>query len=302
MGDRNKGGVSRGSLLRSLQVGFEGFSHHRQAIARYLIDHLADAPVLSAQDLARRTGTTSSTVVRFAQHLGYSGFPQMMKSAWEEHRLLSAPSGAAVEGQLHFPVDDDFSGRAVRMDVSILEHTMSRNRTDDFLEIVSLLENAESIYLAGMFEAGLVISYMRYYMSIMGLPITAVTDNSEESVAALVEMDEKSALIAVGFGTAHQFILRLIKAARERGAASIGISENHVSEVSKLADRNLYCLLDSTSFAPSLAGAFSIGNALISALYIRNRRGYDAHISRLYSWPLSSDWLPGGRTAKDTRK
>lgn len=293
MGDGRKSKVPRGSLLRSLQDGFEGFSHARQAIARYLIDHLADAPVLSAQDLAKRTGTTSSTVVRFAQHLGFSGFPEMMKAAWEEHRLLAAPPGAAIEGQLHLPVDDDFSGRAVRMDVNILERTMSRNRADGFLEIISLLEDCEAIYLAGMFEAELVVSYMRYYMSIMGLPVTAVTDCSEESVAGLVDMDEKSALIAVGFGTAHQFILRLIKSARERGAATIGISENELSEVSKLSDHNLFCQLDTTSFAPSLVGAFSMGNAIVSALYIRNRRGYDAHISRLHSLPLSSDWLQG---------
>lgn len=298
MGDGRKREVPRGSLLRSLQDGFEGFSYSRQSIARYMIDHLADAPVLSAQDLAKRTGTTSSTVVRFAQHLGFSGFPEMMKAAWEEHRLLAAPPGAAMEGQLHLPVDDDFSGRAVRMDVSILEHTMRRNRADDFLETVSLLEKSEGLYLAGMSEAGLVVSYMKYYMTIMGLPVTAVTDSSEESVAGLVDIDERSALIAVGFGTAHQFILRLLKAARERGAVTVGISENTLSEVSKLADRNLYCQLDTTSFAPSLVGAFSIGNALISALYIRNRRGYDAHISRLHSLPLSSDWLQGKRTAR----
>jgi DNA-binding MurR/RpiR family transcriptional regulator len=291
MADGRKAKVTKGSLLRALQDDFETFSRARKAIARYLIDHLSEAPVLSAQELARRTGTTSSTVVRFAQHLGFTGFPEMMKAAWDEHRLLTAPPNGAVEGQLHFPVDDDFSGRAVRMDVNILEQTMRRNRADDFLEIISLLENSDHIFLAGMFEAALVVSYMRYYMMIMGLPVTTVTDNTEESVAALSELGEGSVLIAVGFRTAHQFIVRLIKAARERDAVSVGISDNQLSEVAKSCDRNLYCQVDSTSFAPSLVGAFSVGNAIISALYARNRRGYDASISRLHGLPLISDWL-----------
>jgi len=286
---RRKSRATNGSLLRALQDDFESFSKARKAIARYLIDHLAESPVLTAQDLARHTGTTSSTVVRFAQHLGFSGFPEMMKAAWEEHRLAGSATGA--EGQLVFPVDDDFSGHAVRVDVNILEETMKKNRGDDFLQTVELLEAADGIYLAGMFEATMVVRYLGYYMSIMGLPAVEITGNSEEQVARLAGLGEKSVLIAIGFRTAHQFLLRLIKTARERGAVSLGISENTLSEVSKIADRNLYCQLDSASFAPSLVGAFSIANALVSALYARNKRAYDTHIARLHSLPLSSDWL-----------
>ena len=288
---RRKKRATNGSLLRVLQDDFEGFSRARKSIARYLIDHLADAPVLTAQDLARHTGTTSSTVVRFAQHLGFTGFPQMMKAAWEESRLTAGGPGGGIEGQLVFPVDDDFSGRAVRVDVKILEETMKRNRADEFLQTIELLESAETIFVAGMFEAAMVATYLSYYFTIMGLPVVAVTGNSEEKVARLAGLGEKSVLIAIGFKTAHQFLLRLLKTARERGAVTIGISENRIAEVSKLADRNLYCYLDTSSFAPSLVGAFGIADALVSALYVRKKRAYDAHISRLHSLPLSSDWL-----------
>lgn len=287
---RKKGRAANGSLLRALKENFESFSRSRKAIARYLIDHLDEAPVLSTQELARRSGTTSSTVVRFAQHLGFSGFTEMMKAAWDEHRLAAAVKNEG-ERQLHLPVDDDFSGRAVRTDILILEKTMQSNELDAFLDIVELLERADTVFLAGMFEAAMVVDYLRYYLTIMGLPVTAITNNSEEAVAAAAELDENSALVAVGFGTAHQFLLRLIKAARDRGAITVGISENTLSEVAKLVDRNLFCHRDTTSFAPSLVGAFSLANAIISALYTRNKLHYDAQLARLRSLPLASDWL-----------
>ncbi|GBE57158.1 putative DNA-binding transcriptional regulator [bacterium BMS3Abin01] len=223
--------------------------------------------------------------MRFAQHLGFSGYPEMMKAAWDEHKL------AGGDEQMNFPVDDDFSGRAVRTDIHILQETIRKNKADDFLHIVQLLENAGSICLAGLFEAGMVVGYLKYYMVIMGLPVITVTDNSEDSVAGVLGMDEKSVVVAIGFGTAHQFLLRLIKAARERETVVVGISDNEFSEVAKQADTNLYCSKETSSFAPSLVGAFSIANALISALYTRNKGDYDAHISRLKSLPLSSDWL-----------
>ncbi|HDY69417.1 MAG TPA: MurR/RpiR family transcriptional regulator [Actinobacteria bacterium] len=280
-----KANAANGNLLRALREGFDAFSKSRKAIARYLIDHFDEAPFLSAQQLAQRTGTTNSTVVRFAQHLGFSGYPEMMKAAWDEHKL------AGGDEQMNFPVDDDFSGRAVRTDIHILQETIRKNKADDFLHIVQLLENAGSICLAGLFEAGMVVGYLKYYMVIMGLPVITVTDNSEDSVAGVLGMDEKSVVVAIGFGTAHQFLLRLIKAARERETVVVGISDNEFSEVAKQADTNLYCSKETSSFAPSLVGAFSIANALISALYTRNKGDYDAHISRLKSLPLSSDWL-----------
>lgn len=282
---------ARGSFVRTLQERFDSLTRSRKAIARYLIDHLADAPVLTAEELARRTNTTSSTVVRFAQHLGFSGFSAMMKAAWDEYRL-SSTFDEGDGGQLHFRVvDDDFSGRSVRTDMHILENTMRKNSPDEFIEIVTLMEQADRVFISGFFEAALVVEYLYYYLSIMGLPVSSLTSNSEEAVAQLSAMSELSLLLAVGFGNAHQFLPRLIRAARAAGAVTAGISDNDLSEVAKLADKNLYCALDSTSFAPSLVGAYSLANALVAALYARNRKKYDAHLARLKGLPLCSDWL-----------
>lgn len=289
-GTRGKRPEGNGSFLRALQDNFGSFSRSRKAIARYLIDHIDEAPLLSAQELARKTSTTSSTVVRFAQNLGFAGYTEMMKTAWREHRLSGA-AGAGDGKQLNFPVDDDFSGRAVRTDILILEETMRKNSAESFLEAVTLLEKAEAIYLAGLFEAALVTDYLHYYLAIMGLPVVAVTDNSEASVAAAAGLGEGSVLVAIGFKTGHQFLLRLVKAAREQGAGSIGISDNELSEIARITEHRLYCYQDSTSFAPSLVGAFSLANALVSALYARNRHACDAHIARMKRLPLSSDWL-----------
>lgn len=282
---------ARGGFVRTLQEKFDSLTRSRKAIARYLIDHLADAPVLTAEELARRTSTTSSTVVRFAQHLGFPGFSAMMKAAWDEHRL-SSTFDEGDGGQLHFRVvDDDFSGRSIRTDMRNLESTMRRNSAAGFIEIITLMEQADRVFISGFFEAALVVDYLYYYLSIMGLPVAALTSNSEESVSQLTTMSEQSVLLAIGFGTAHPFLPRLIHSARGVGAITVGISDNELAEVAKLSDKNLSCAADTASYAPSLIGAYGLANAIIAALYTRNRKKYDAHLARLKSLPLSSDWL-----------
>jgi len=65
------------SLAERLRRDYERFSPAQQALARYLSDHLADVPLLSAHEIARASHCSPATVVRFAQSLGYAGYPEM---------------------------------------------------------------------------------------------------------------------------------------------------------------------------------------------------------------------------------
>src|SRR5659263_473072 len=76
-----------------LREGFDGFSRSQKAIARYIIDHLEEVGYLSAEELGRKGSTSSSTVVRFAQSLGFGGYPELQKAARDEYCLLyTSPS------------------------------------------------------------------------------------------------------------------------------------------------------------------------------------------------------------------
>ncbi len=76
-----------------LRDGFDGFSRSQKAIARYIIDHLEEVGYLSAEELGRKGSTSSSTVVRFAQSLGFAGYPELQTSG--ARRVPSRRDGAA---------------------------------------------------------------------------------------------------------------------------------------------------------------------------------------------------------------
>jgi DNA-binding MurR/RpiR family transcriptional regulator len=59
----------------------ELFGRHRlspaqRRIARYLLDHAADAVFLTTTDIAERVGVSQPSVTRFATALGFTGFPE----------------------------------------------------------------------------------------------------------------------------------------------------------------------------------------------------------------------------------
>src|ERR1700752_3863357 len=65
---------------------FDEFSRSQKDVARYIVDHLDEAAFQTAEELARRASTSSSTVVRFSQALGFECFPELQQAARDESR------------------------------------------------------------------------------------------------------------------------------------------------------------------------------------------------------------------------
>src|ERR1700719_2722062 len=83
-------------LSTYIQERFEEFSRSQKDVARYIVDHLDEAAFLTAEELARRASTSSSTVVRFSQALGCEGYPELQQAAIEEYRTTIAAVGSAA--------------------------------------------------------------------------------------------------------------------------------------------------------------------------------------------------------------
>src|SRR6476659_10706959 len=90
---------ARKSLSDFITERFDDFSRSQKDVARYIVDHLDEAAFQTAEELARRANTSSSTVVRFSQALRFEGYPELQQAAIEEYRHKVAegvPNGPAA--------------------------------------------------------------------------------------------------------------------------------------------------------------------------------------------------------------
>ena len=107
------------SLSDYIQERFDEFSRSQKDVARYIVDHLDEAAFLTAEELARRASTSSSTVVRFSQALGFEGYPELQQAAIEEYRNddrapAAAPATAAPSSPSTTPSWRDRSAPTTR--------------------------------------------------------------------------------------------------------------------------------------------------------------------------------------------
>src|SRR5437588_182208 len=89
--------VSANALGQTLALlaTFLGIGVLANALIVYIVDHLDEAAFQTAEELARRASTSSSTVVRFSQALGFEGFPELQQAARDEYRRRP-PNGSEM--------------------------------------------------------------------------------------------------------------------------------------------------------------------------------------------------------------
>src|SRR3989440_6386805 len=85
------------ALSAYVRARFDEFSRSQKDVAQYIVDHLDEAAFQTAEELARRANTSSSTVVRFSQALGFEGFPELQGAAREEYRRMHATPATGTE-------------------------------------------------------------------------------------------------------------------------------------------------------------------------------------------------------------
>src|ERR1700752_4478510 len=97
------------ALSGYIRARFDEFSRSQKDVAQYIVAHRDEAAFQTAEDLARRASTSSSTVVRFSQALGFEGFPELQQAVRDEYRRRVGGLGAGAGIEVLTPTAPLFS-------------------------------------------------------------------------------------------------------------------------------------------------------------------------------------------------
>jgi DNA-binding MurR/RpiR family transcriptional regulator len=270
------------SLSEYIQERFEEFSRSQKDVARYIVDHLDEAAFLTAEELARRASTSSSTVVRFSQALGFEGYPELQQAAIEEYRTATV-AGSGAGGAALFSFDHSELEGSLGADYANLEET-ARNLTREQVEgAVAALAEAQRVVIVGVDQMAFFASYLRHILSLLDIRAEIVASTGGESLQRLGRIDEETLVIVLSCGRAHPLLLRAMKLALHRRARTLAISDASMSEVGEHAEQTLYFSSNSPSFARSNTALMALVQGLAHGLYARDEA---AHKDRIRAYKL----------------
>jgi DNA-binding MurR/RpiR family transcriptional regulator len=248
-------------------------------VAQYIVDHLDEAAFQTAEELARRASTSSSTVVRFSQALGFEGFPELQQAARDEYRRRPAGANDSLAGATPlFSLDHtefEASLAADHVNVEDTAHKLSRSSVESAIDAIV---SAEKVLIAGTDQMAFFASYLRHLLMLLDLRAEIVASPSQEALGRLSRIDEQTLVIGLSAGRPHPLITRTMKLARHRKAPTLAITDATLSEVAKIARIRLYYSSNTPAFVRSHTALLSLIQALAYGVYARDAQQYDVRI------------------------
>src|SRR5215208_3705369 len=256
------------TLSSYITARFDEFSRSQKDVAQYIVDHLDEAAFQTAEELARRANTSSSTVVRFSQALGFEGFPELQAAAREEYRRRRVEDTTAVA----------LSGPLFARDHVNVEDTARKVMRKDVDALVEAIVSARMILIAGTDQMAFFASYLRHLLMLLDIRADLVASPSQEALGRLARIDEDTLVIGLSAGRAAPLVTRTMKLARHRKATTAAITDATLSQVAKLARIRLYYSSNSPAYVRSHTALLSLVQALAFAVYARDQAAYEDRI------------------------
>ena len=273
------------SLSKYIQARFEECSRSQKDVAQYIVDHLDEAAFQTAEELARRANTSSSTVVRFSQALGFEGFPELQAAAREEYRRVhtkgpaaSAASEATAGSTPLFSLDQNEFESSLTADYLNVEETARKVSRSSVEALIEAIVDAEKVLVAGTDQMAFFASYLRHLLMLLDLRVDVVASPSQEALSRLGRIDQGTLVIGLSAGRPHPLVIRAMKLARHRKARTAAITDATLSEVAKLGQIKLYYSSNSPAYVRSHTALLSIIQALAYGVYSRDTASYDDRI------------------------
>src|ERR1700722_6998368 len=228
-------------LIRAIHERHDAMSKSYQRIAVYLTQNPNDVAVHSVHAIAERCGVHASNVVRFAQALGYDGF-KTLQSLFQKRLSTAAPGFEArvkaLESELGARKDRSEGGflrDLIVRDIASLQDLLADVSEADLKKAVTLLENAEVIYLLGQLRSSPVADLLRYVLTMLGKRCVLLDPSGGLATHMARAIQKSDLLLAVSFRFYATEVVNIVAEAASRKVPIVAISDSTLSPLAKAA-------------------------------------------------------------------
>ena len=225
---------------------------------------------MNVNTLAKASGVSEATIIRFTTFLGYRGYPQMQKDLQAQtQKQLSMKERLAISNDAYLNQD---SGLIKIFDDEIghLRSTMEELDSENFFKIVEVIKNARRIAVVSGRSAMSLGYFMQYYLDMMLGNVVLIGDfgNSEEK---LCDFTKDDIVICLTYYRYTKRTCELIHFACEKGIPTISITDNMTSPV--IGDSTYYLLAETSmpTYLDSFVAPLAVINAILT--YVGKDKG-----------------------------
>lgn len=257
--------------MNLITVRYDSLSASYQLVARFFLQNPNVVALESINAIAAKSTAHPSTLVRFAQQIGYSGFKEL-QSVFQTRLATSAPGFRERVSALDVEINANtsqgslgFLRKMVVRDIAALQELLESVSEVDLEKAAELCASAKTIYVAGQLRSEPIAELIRYLMTMLQRKVMLLdaAGGLSQEIARTIEPGD--ILIAIAF---HHYTKEVVTIADYAAGAYIPIiviTDSQLSPLAKGASALFTIPEEEYSISRSLAAPMSLVQTLATA-------------------------------------
>lgn len=266
-------------MISRIHNCYDSLTDTEKKIADMVFSSPEDAVKMTVKELAERSGTVPSAVVRFCKSIGATGFSDFKI-------CLSAELGGKVSATGMLPVGEGDDPQQVfrkvfASGINTLEDTLSMIDFSQAEAIVRLLQQAPRVVFFGVGTSSVIATDAQYRFAQLGIATSACTDILFMNVTA-ANLKAGDVAVCISHSGSTKATVDAMRRAKKAGADTIAISSFAHSRLAMESDYHLIAFSDDKNYPVEAVSAriahICILDALMMSLAAKNYETLQKHI------------------------
>lgn len=268
-------------ISQRIKNSYSTFSKGQKKIANAILNDYDKAAYMTAAKLGGLVGVSESTVVRFANELGFEGYSEFQRAVQELVRTKLTPNQRIEVTKKRLGTGDVLEN-VLESDISKIRYTIDRLDRDAFYKSVEAILSAKSIYVMGARSTESLALVLSYNLSLIFDNVKFIQPKSTaEMFEQMFSIGNDDTLIAFSFPRYSSKMVNAVKYANQNGANVVVFTDSELSPLAEYATSLLTAQSDMASFMDSLVAPLSIINAIIVEITRRREKQITERFDKL---------------------
>lgn len=258
------------SLSTQISAEYDQLSKRLKQLATFALDNPTDMALETVAVIADRAEVQPSTLIRFANNFGYSGFSEMQKvfrTKLLEHSASYRDRLRLTQfSELESPKPDALLQQFVQGNIGALERLAETTEKRHLNRAIKLMAKAESLYILGQGRSFPVASYFVYALRKMDRMAHMVDGLGGMLLDQSSMVRKQDAALVISFRPYAKDTIQAVKSIAKTGAPIIALTDSSLSPVASVAKVCFEIREAEVRSFRSLSATLSLAQALVLGL------------------------------------
>lgn len=272
--------TERYDLIAKIKKDYPKLSKGQKIIAQYIISNLDKVSFMTASKLASLVGVSESTVVRFANSIGFSGYTEFQKNL-QEIIKTKLTTVQRVDMTNDYSNDFDNIKNVLMSDIDNIKTTLENIDPVEFNKMIDKILSARKIYIVGLRSSTTLSEYLAFYLNFILDNVMIVNYGVSDVFEQILNVSTEDLVIGISFPRYSKRTYDILEYAKNQNASIIALTDSRQAPIAELTDSVLLAKSNMISFVDSLVAPFSVINALIVAIGMKKKDGIKKSFDKL---------------------